>query len=1123
MKQMRSKFKFINRDTSYFITSFHKQGLSLAWSEKRTAKWNRLMGRGYRRLDFVNACTPYIPSTNTFSLINKKSIFTQSKARAYVNSWSSQPQRKKSYWGESLLPLSALVILSSFSDTVSADEIPREKQIVYIALSLIDKGQLEAALALLRKEAQSTPSMKEIAYTVLEESFGNSANVDIQGLHLFLKGLFAYSLDYPNEGLEILKKAITLHSKFDEMIYYAIIEMLYELGCRTNDKAFFYEQLGYYKKLLESNPTNPNNKRAFNDMAQTLSLLELYKEAIDSCDEAIKIDPKFKEAYITKGHVFLEQKKFTSALAAFDQAIIVSPQDVHALHEKAITLAVGFREYEKALRCLDQLFKINPRYPKAYYNYAIILCDLNRQEEAIAYYDKAISCDLSFEFAYYNKAYLLNELGKYKDAKSTYKKVIEINKANVAAHVNLGNTYVKLWEKEKSLSSDNNQEQTRKLAKYSRKAHECFETALAAQADMKQALYSKALLFKKQDEFKKATDLFKYIIEKIDPTDKWSHYNLADILLKQGEQDTVLEKYVDGMVAVEKAYAKEHKQKILHAFYAVELGNLENARPHIQDIYINSQNNTGDTLLIVAARKGHTSIVDYLLQCDADVDIGNKAGKTAITIAKESRHNNIAERISKIQRQRAMTSASQCFTAIEKGDIDTVKRLTKTLDVNTVNSKGESLLITAVKHKQLPIVTYLITQNAKIHLGNPHNDFKTPIEYAVDYEYWDILELLLKERKALTESDLKSLIDTHVSDYKGTIYSENIDIAWLNDQINRLVHAQVGNMRTAEFAMKGYKKDNAKYLGMLHKLNAEMQLDGEKIIASSGWRPELFLPLRIRCLFALVIEIQRGNFNHDLPVSPEIAKNKLIAELLTDIECLRARRDGLAIQKATQKIQSNKLDSLITAHAENIYAKLVQLQDREEYSYDSGYAGSITTKTEWLIFKKEIKKMGHCVYVNFTRESENIVIRVDNLGDSIDKFHEKEPGINKWKPHIVGVIPIIHFHKQKVKVINYLKACIRAKLEPENLKVIYTDTFQEFKPSATDRWLAKMSQFDNSCVTRSHDVGMDNRLGHPLYRWTKKYERSMVFTRVPDVKRDIPPQTEQFDMSGQKINRALPS
>ena len=58
---------------------------------------------------------------------------------------------------------------------------------------------------------------------------------------------------------------------------------------------------------------------------------------------------------------------------------------------------------------------------------------------------------------------------------------------------------------------------------------------------------------------------------------------------------------------------------------------------------VNTQNRTGETALMYAAWRGHSQIVQLLLEYRADVTLKNSQGDTALTLAESKEHLEIIQ------------------------------------------------------------------------------------------------------------------------------------------------------------------------------------------------------------------------------------------------------------------------------------------------------------------------------------------------------------------------------------------------------------------------------------------------------------------------------------------------
>jgi protein O-GlcNAc transferase len=84
-------------------------------------------------------------------------------------------------------------------------------------------------------------------------------------------------------------------------------------------------------------------------------------------------------------------------------------------------------DYEKALQMYKRAFDINPNYPEALANIALVLRETGRCEEAIPYYDKLLTLFPDNAEAMIDKGICLKELGKYEEAEKLYREAAKIS------------------------------------------------------------------------------------------------------------------------------------------------------------------------------------------------------------------------------------------------------------------------------------------------------------------------------------------------------------------------------------------------------------------------------------------------------------------------------------------------------------------------------------------------------------------------------------------------------------------------------------------------------------------------------------------------------------------------
>lgn len=115
---------------------------------------------------------------------------------------------------------------------------------------------------------------------------------------------------------------------------------------------------------------------------------DLYKEekkydlAIQHYSEAIKINIADQEAYTNRGNVYFELNNYGQALADYKKAVSIRPNYVAAIDN--IGAIYGLQaKYDSALFYFDKALQVNPGYTPSYKNRGLVNLELKRTENAI--------------------------------------------------------------------------------------------------------------------------------------------------------------------------------------------------------------------------------------------------------------------------------------------------------------------------------------------------------------------------------------------------------------------------------------------------------------------------------------------------------------------------------------------------------------------------------------------------------------------------------------------------------------------------------------------------------------------------------------------------------------------
>ncbi|MCB8762358.1 tetratricopeptide repeat protein [Planktothrix agardhii] len=183
----------------------------------------------------------------------------------------------------------------------------------------------------------------------------------------------------------------------------------------------------------------------------------------------------------------VKQEKWQEAIAAYQQALIITPNWVEVQRELG-DLFLKLERWDEAVQVYETAIGLRSEGAEVYHNLGDALLKLQRWEDAIAAYEKAIELNPEFSWSYNNLGDGLRELQRWDEAAQAYRKAIELKPDFALSHHNLGDILVK---------------------------KEDWENAIAA--------------------YQKAVDL--------DPNFVWAHYNLAEVYVKLDQWDEAVEAY----------------------------------------------------------------------------------------------------------------------------------------------------------------------------------------------------------------------------------------------------------------------------------------------------------------------------------------------------------------------------------------------------------------------------------------------------------------------------------------------------------------------------------------------------------------------------------------------------
>ena len=121
------------------------------------------------------------------------------------------------------------------------------------------------------------------------------------------------------------------------------------------------------------------------------------------------------EGHLLRGNALYESGRYEEALAAYDRALALRPDDPTAHMNRGVALE-DLGRHEEALAAHDRALALRPDYPNAHMNRGAALGELGRYEEALAASDRALALEPELPEAHNNRGIALRNLGRHEEA-----------------------------------------------------------------------------------------------------------------------------------------------------------------------------------------------------------------------------------------------------------------------------------------------------------------------------------------------------------------------------------------------------------------------------------------------------------------------------------------------------------------------------------------------------------------------------------------------------------------------------------------------------------------------------------------------------------------------------------
>jgi superkiller protein 3 len=219
-----------------------------------------------------------------------------------------------------------------------------------------------------------------------------------------LRERFAPVTGTPASTLAQLEQAVAADPNNDQA-HYDLANVYYQAG-RFADAWAQLRAVPAYAAAVQSTPEidqaekavqdSPTSREAHFKLGTLWARVNLLSPAEFAFKQAIVLDDKYVDAYVNLGVVYYQLGRFSDALAQYDAALAITPDDADIHHNRGAAYAQEALQsqtpdealLDKAVEEFQRALAINPSLPQAYFSLGVVYDLRGQKEEALAMFKR---------------------------------------------------------------------------------------------------------------------------------------------------------------------------------------------------------------------------------------------------------------------------------------------------------------------------------------------------------------------------------------------------------------------------------------------------------------------------------------------------------------------------------------------------------------------------------------------------------------------------------------------------------------------------------------------------------------------------------------------------------------
>jgi len=195
--------------------------------------------------------------------------------------------------------------------------------------------------------------------------------------------------------------------------------------------------------LEEAVTLDPKNDVAFAKLGEIYDAKNDTAKARSNYEKALQINPELTAVYVPVGVSYLNSGDVAKAESALQNAEKRGASDAEFYNLKGMILYKQNKN-DEALAAFEKALSVEGRNPTAKYYRAAILDRMNQPDQSIAAYREAVAIEPTFAPAWYDLGVTYYNRGDYTNALASYQEAVKVDPEHYQAHANLASTFRQL-------------------------------------------------------------------------------------------------------------------------------------------------------------------------------------------------------------------------------------------------------------------------------------------------------------------------------------------------------------------------------------------------------------------------------------------------------------------------------------------------------------------------------------------------------------------------------------------------------------------------------------------------------------------------------------------------------